>query len=509
MTRYKIFVVLILLSATFGCSDFLDENPKSFLSPASFYKTEKDLQMGLNVVYRSPQDRYSNMWGAPNWFGWATDCGELTIANPHAFHNEPSYLKTNFNASSGMPWTFWDYIYRHVKDANSLLEAIPSVEIDATAKAQIEAQARAWRAHLYFDGVRIFNGIPLLLETESDAGALNSMSRNSPEEVYASIVEDLIFAKDNLPNSWEGAENEGRITSGAAAALLARVYITMAGYPLYKTEMWNEAKNILKEFIDDKKYGSQYALFPNYADAFKEENIPGMESVWTVNFTRGTFGQGSDIHTNFAPLELYYDSRTGLSRGGGWSNELPSDAFYDSYDKTNDQRFTFTYWTSTADFPDEYDDINTSETGPIVLSKPHVAKFREKTPNDNSQRTGIDHYIIRYSDVLLMYAEVLNELGDSRCYNFINQVRNRAGLDDLPVMSQEQFREHMYLENAWELCFEGERRFQLVRWGKYYDRVKAWNTEAGPNVIEGKHEFWPIPQREIDINANLIQNPGY
>lgn len=509
MKKYNIVILIILLSATYACKDFLDENPKTFLSPSNFYKTEKDLQMGLNVVYTSGQDRYSNMWAAPNWFSWGTDCGELTSANPWPQHNQPSYLKTNFNPSSDMPWWFWDYVYRHVKDANSLLEALPKVNMDATKKTQIEAQVRAWRAHLYFDGVRIFNGIPLILKTTSDPKELNSLKRNTTEEVYAAIIEDLKFAKDNLPNTWDGTENEGRLTSGSAAALLARVYITMAGYPLQKTDMWNEAKTILKEFIDDKKYGSQYGLFSEYADAFKNENIPGKESVWTINFTRSTYWQGSDIHTNFAPLELYYDSRCGLTRGGGWGNEYPTDAFYNSYDKVNDKRFAFTFWTSTADIPDEYADINSSPTGPVVFATPLVKKFREPMPNDNSQGTGIDHYVIRYADVLLMYAEVLNELGDNRCYNFINQVRNRAGLNNLPTLSKDAFKEHLYLEYAWEVCYEGERRFQLTRWGKYYERVKAWNSEAGPNVISGKHELWPVPQREIDINKNLEQNPGY
>ena len=501
--------MLTMLFFAAGCSDFLVEKPKSFLSPSNFYKTQKDLEMGLNGVYRAPQERYSNLWAAANWYGWGTDCGEITPANPWPHHIQPSFLNTSFNPSSWMPGECWNYIYRHVKDINSLIQAIPGVDMDATVKKQIEAQARLWRAHLYFDGVRIFNGIPLLLKTMSDPNELNSLTRSTPEQVYAAIIEDLTFAKDNLPNSWDGDQNAGRVTSGSAAGLLARVYVTMAGAPLKKTEMWNSAKAILKEFVEDKKYGAQYGLFSKYEDAFKDENIPGKESVLTVNFTKGTFGQGSDVTTNFNPLELYYDSRCGLTRGGGWSNELPTDMFYKSYDKVNDTRFKFTFWASTADISDEYNDVNTSSTGPIVFYKPHVKKFREKTPNDNSQGTGIDHYIIRYADILLMYAEVLNELGDSHCYQYINQVRNRAGLDNLTAMSQDQFREKLYLEYAWELCYEGERRFQLMRWGNYDDRVKAWNTQAGPNVVKGKHELWPIPQSEIDINNKLVQNPMY
>ena len=505
------YLLLILCFYSTACSkSFLEEDPKTFLTPGSFYKTEQDLQMGLNAIYRTPQDRYSNMWGAPCWFGWATDIGYLTPANNHAFHNQPSYLRNDFNSSSDMPWNFWDYMYRHIKDINFLLQAIPVVQASETAKKQIEAQARAWRAHIYFDGVRIFGAIPLILEPISDHNTLNSMTRTAPEKVYEQIIADLQFAKDNLPNQWTEARDQGRVTAGGSAALLARVYITMAGYPLRKAEKWQDARNVLKEFIEDKKYGTHYGLFNTYAEAFAPNNIPGKESVWTVNFTRGTFGQGSQVHTDFSPIELYYESRAGLARGGGWSNELPTDAFLESYNHAKDQRFSFTYWSSTADLPEEYADINNSATGPVVFAKPHVKKFREKTPNDLSQASGIDHYIIRYADVLLMYAEVLNELGDDKAYQYIDQVRNRAGLDNLPVMSQEQFRQHMLLERAWELCFEGERRFDLMRTGTYYDRVKMWNPQAGANVIKGKHELWPIPQREIDINPNLLpNNPGY
>jgi starch-binding outer membrane protein, SusD/RagB family len=510
MKNILFFILILCLAGTSCKKSFLEEDPKTFLTPSSFYKTEQDLQMGLNAVYRTPQDRYSNMWGAPCWFGWATDLGYLTPANNHAFHNQPAHLRNDFNSSSDMPWYFWDYMYRHVKDINSLLKAIPNVQAAETTKKRIEAQARAWRAHIYFDGVRIFDPIPLILEPTSDAKVLNSMKRTEVEKVYEQIIADLQFGKDNLPNQWTDPKDAGRVTAGACAAMLGRVYITMAGHPLRKTEKWQDARTVLKEFIEDKKYGSHYGLFNEYSEAFADLNIPGKESVWTVNFTRGTFGQGSQAHTDFSPIELYYDSRFGLTRGGGWSNELPTDAFYNSYDKAKDKRFAFTFWTSTADLPDEYAAINNGPGGPVTFAAPHNKKFREKTPNDNSQGSGIDHYIIRYADVLLMYAEVLNELNDNRAYNYINMVRNRAGLDNLSVMSQEQFREHLLLERAWELCFEGERRFELMRTGTYYERVKAWNPQAGANIVKGKHELWPIPQREIDINPNLLpNNPGY
>lgn len=108
-----------------------------------------------------------------------------------------------------------------------------------------------------------------------------------------------------------------------------------------------------------------------------------------------------------------------------------------------------------------------------------------------------------------MYAEVLNELGNSKCYEYINMVRERAGLEPLQTMSKDAFREHLMLERAWELCFEGDRKFDLLRWGVYCTRTPEWNPQVKGNIQEGKHEFWPIPKSQRDVNVNLTQNPGW
>lgn len=496
-----------------SCSDFLTEEPKSFLSPDGFYQSLDDINAGLNAVYRGPQDRHSAMWAAPSWFEWGTDIGEITDKNTWSMHNEMARLPSTFAASSDNPEDFWQHTYNHMKDANYLLKALPNVNIDETQKKYIEGQTRALRAYLYFDALRVFNDVPLLLEATTDVEYLKTVIRTPAAQVYDAIIEDLKYAMSALPAQWTNAADYGRITSGGAAAMLAKVYLQMAGYPLLQTDKLENARAILEDFVDNKKYGSHYELLSEYNMVFDDEVGPANEGVWIVNFVRSTFGQGSQLHTEFAPLELYYEPGFGLTYGGGWSNTLPTDRFYDSYDKEKDKRFKYTFWSSTADVPEEFDALVPKDANGvpqhISFYRPHIQKFREKMPNNNSQGTGLDHCVIRYADVLLMYAEVLNELGNSKCYDYINLVRARAGLAPLSGLSKEAFREHMMLERAWELCYEGNRRFDLVRWGVFAERAGEWNPQLTANIKANKHEFWPIPQSERDINSNLTQNPGY
>lgn len=512
MKKYIKYLLLPCAVVLTGCSDFLDEKPQSFLSPENFYKSIEDINAGVNAVYRAPQDRYSNNWAGENWFEWATDISEITDKNNWAHHNEVARLPSTFNASSSIPHDFWKYTYNHVKDANNLLKALPGIEVDETQKKQIEGQLKALRAFLYFDAVRVYNGTPLLLEASTDIEYFKTVSRATPQEMYDAIIKDLEYAISVLPDHWTNATDQGRITKGGAAAMLAKAYLTMAGYPLKQTAMYEKAREVLKDFVDNKKYGT-YSLFDEYTDAFDDSKAPGNEGIWVVNFTKGSYGQGSDFQTNFAPLELYYAPGMGLTYGGGWSNGIPTERFYNSYDKVKDKRFKHNFWTSTAEIPEEYNDLVPKDKNGnpehISFYRPHVKKFREKTPNDNALRSSLDHYVIRYADVLLMYAEVLNELGDANCSNYINIVRERAGLERLKTMSQADFRECIIQERAWELCFEGDRKFDLLRWGIYCTRTPEWNPQVKGNIQCDKHEFWPIPSPQRDINGNLTQNPGW
>lgn len=207
-------ITLLLIVFLVSCSDFLTENPKSFLAPDNFYKTREDIEAGLNAVYRAPQDRYSSNWAAPHWFEWGTDICEITEKSSWAHHNEIARLPSTFNSSSTIPNDFWQYTYNHMKDANNLLKALPNVPISDEEKRLIEGQARALRALLYFDAVRVYNGVPLILEASTDLEFLKTVKRATPEEVYNAIIQDLEFAMSVLPSKWDDVSDKGRITSG-------------------------------------------------------------------------------------------------------------------------------------------------------------------------------------------------------------------------------------------------------------------------------------------------------
>ena len=199
-------------------------------------------------------------------------------------------MPSTFNASSTIPEDFWKYTYNHLKDDNNLLKALPNVPISGEEKKLIEGQARALRAFLYFDAVRVYNGVPLLLESSTDLEFLKTVSRATPESIYEAIIADLEYAKEVLPDRWNNASDWGRITSGGAAAMLAKVYLTMAGYPLKQTDKLEKARVLLEEFVEKKTYGAHYRLLPEYSQLFDEATGPGDEGVWIINFTRAVNG---------------------------------------------------------------------------------------------------------------------------------------------------------------------------------------------------------------------------
>lgn len=468
--------------------------------------------------------------------------GESTIAARFELDNF-SYNASNENFSQ-----VWPSIYNIITTCNSLLDVTKQTE-NPTAVGQ----ALFLRSHSYFNLVRLFGGVPLMLKvpmTNEELKTARTMKRNSINEVYDQIVLDLenVVSNDLLPVSWAGDE-KGRATKWAAETLLAHVYLTMAGpgtkYDGKKEKEWLTRASVL---LNDIKVNSGLALESNYNNLWLVANeYTSPEIIFAVGCN------GIDLPYGGIPGR-YTTSYNPIDRVGwefGWGNNVPSMKSYNSFDQNDTRKKSFTTsFVLTADRLNALStsDIRTDElnkkylarvsnitsiikkfypgdtvsyeywqtsTGSRSIARPHLGKFAERAGNYDPFANVDDHNftIYRYADVLLMLAEVENELNGptALAYDAINKVRERAyggksgvGIDVTSGLDKEGFKNAVMAERKKELFQETKRWFDLLRWDNFMEVM----TADGKNVHE-YNRYFPIPQTERDKNPNLTQNPGY
>ncbi|MDF9830933.1 RagB/SusD family nutrient uptake outer membrane protein [Parabacteroides sp. PF5-6] len=476
MKKIVMYCMGVLLSfQLISCHDFLEEHPKTFISPSDFYKTKGQAEAGVNAIYAILT------WGGG--YGNFFPIGEFpTDQAILAYPGQPTYLvleQMTFDSANGIFETMWKEHYDGINKANLAIKRIPDTpEITEADKNSLLGEAYFLRALYYFNLVRWFGDIPLLTTPTEKLQELE-VYRESQELVYQQIVNDLQFAVNNLPDT---PRQTGRAGKVAAKALLGKTYATMAGEPLKQSDKWSLAKTILGEVISDP---SRH-LFPDCIEMWKEENENHEEFIFSAQFN------GTD-YNNYNPRR--FAPRSSNIQGGESYGEIaPSQLFLDSFDP-EDLRLGL--------FKTEYPRYNSTDI--VVFDKPFCFKYFDICNNGQS---GINFPIIRYADVLLLYAEASNEVsyGEQKAFDCLNAIRNRAGLSSLTIaeMNQNEFRKNVSDERNHELCFEGHRWFDLIRTGQFFNTLQA----AGKNVKENQKLF-PIPQRERDINPNLEQNPGY
>jgi len=305
------------------------------------------------------------------------------------------------------------------------------------------------------------------------------LTLKSKDEVYKIIVEDLLSAESLLPEALNS--DKGRASRGTVKTLLGKVYLTQQQYDLAATK--------LKEIIDSK----QYTLVNNYKSLFVKgnENLP--ESIFELKFIAGA-NLGNRFSAQFTP------NSAGLLANGqqGGGRITPTLNLMEAYEKGDIRR--------NASLGDS---ITSNLTGEKYYSR-HDLKFVDLTatnPNDG----GVNFTVLRYADVLLMYAEALNEQGNiESAKTYINTVRDRVTLNNLENLSQEEMRQAIARERRVELAYEAHRWFDLIRTGKAKEVIDAYYATKGINFTLAPHELvLPIPSREIEINPAIEQNPGY
>jgi starch-binding outer membrane protein, SusD/RagB family len=488
MARTKPFSLLALplLGLALSCDSFLDPNPSDRLAPENFYKTSADAVAGVNGIYE--QVKWSYWLG----FWYVSDIATDDIVAGPRFgsdgHRMSDYV---FDATEWPMGGIWGGSYGAINRANTVLDRVPAISMDATLRTRLLGEAHFHRALAYFDLVRCFGDVPLLEQEVKSVAGLN-VSRAPVAQVYALIVSDLQQAVAALPPSYSGADL-GRVTSGAAKALLAKVYLTQSD--------WNRAAQTAGQLLTS----GPYALLANWKDNFKiATEIINSESIFEINYD-GVLDPGAgSVHTLFS-------IPSGYPGGDAYGLMYVPPSLQSIYAAADERGNNGTFMTTP----------HTDQLGRVVSwtdpPGPAFNKYLDESDAQNMNtrawvRQSNNWIVLRYADVLLMYAEAVNEGGAATAgsaEDALNLVRTRAGLAPVSGLSQTAFRDSLRLERRREFVFEGHRWFDLSRWGLLDSAIRAKLAELGKPVHGVPSSLLPIPQAERDINPNLTQNPGW
>lgn len=490
-----LLLAIPILFMVSGCEKFLDRKPLTATlddlkqggiegQVFGIYSAVKDYDIG-QVFGGIPWQGVHNFRSDDSQKGSEPSDGAEWVAPFDNFQYVKDLWATNF---------YWEAHYRLIHLTNNALQTADSLKLTGVESNVNIAEARFFRAFAYFDMVRTFGDVPKIdFRVYNPSEAI--VPKSPASQIYALIDADLQFAAANLPLVW-GSQYPGRITSGAAKSVLAKAHLFRGN--------WSQALTLLQEVINS----NQYNLFPSYFGIFKDAGENCSESI--IEWQNYMGPNRTDDHGSwYATCQgVRAASATGWNLGWGWNT--PTDAFVNHFEP-GDPRLP-----SSVLFSGQSDDPATGGYGSVLPPYPSVLPqkyWNKKVYADPAMRqsTGwldgaywINQRVIRYADVLLMAAECLNETGaGAQGVNYVNAVRNRVGLGDISFVDQAQLRAAIKKERRSELGLEGERFFDLVRWG---DAVSV----LGPLGYQHRCRFYPIPQPEIDRSNNvLVQNPEW
>jgi hypothetical protein len=489
-TKILMVIFTILLSS---CHDYLQEDLQGTFSSSTFYKSESDAVVAITGVYNACAfvNSMNQLWV----FGdVASDdavkgglAGDLVDAQ---YIDQFNYVRTNSVLAN-----VWQYYYEGISRANYVLYYVPGISMDAQTRNQILGEAKFLRAYFYFNLVNIFGEIPLKLLPPLTPAEIN-VPKSSVTAIYAQIEADLSDATKALPKGYS-ATGLGRATKGAAFGLLAKAHVYQ--------QHWNDALVA----IDSLEASGSYALVPVYSDNFMDSTQNNAESIFEIQHLSGqTPSLGSFLNQYFSP-----------STYNGYYFDAPVQNFVDEFESTPasivDPRLDYTIgragnrWVNGEAF-----DPSWSPTG--YLNRKHSQSKYDCPIIGNS---GLNYVYLRYSDILLLKAEALNEANrGSEAVVPLNLVRKRAResylhdqnlpgygavpsnlLPDVSYTDQNTLRIAIQHERRVELGFEFHRYFDLMRYGQQ----AAESALAGTSFTYAKNRYFLIPQSELDTNPAI------
>ena len=513
----KILVTMTVTIFLFSCEGWLDVPLQSSISTQDFYKTQSDFELSLVGAY-DPIANHQDGSGIGSYFRAFMNVGRAGTDEMYAtsvYTRNREFSNYTFTASNQYVEGIWQWQYIGISRANTIIDRLPQsldegLEISPSDYDRILGEAYFLRGFYYFQLVRWYGGVPLVTEEVLDYSKL-SQKRASLADTYAQVVADFKKAEELLP-----IENQnGRARKFAAKAFLAKVYLQMSGVPLNDQSAANEALNYTTDVINN----GGFALLANYEDCFNYTNEYHSEYIFDAEYTYCGNCEGGQVGTwSGPPGEFIYTQAYNLVR--------VFHECYESFDPADLRR----EWNIA-----NYRIIDELGTRELVDDSTYFAyKWRhgltkeDRPPGMFEWQSPFNFPLIRYADVLLMHAEAVwraagkpASINDASALEAINQVRRRGY--GLPVNTPDpsvdlvSITEQALLdERKWELCFEGHRWHDLVRFGKLVEAVKSIDYTyiaelPRPDLnIKDHHIVLPIPQTQIDVSeGELEQNVGY
>lgn len=482
----KTFLWFVLTAfLNLSCQEsFFNELPSDQLTEDLFFSNKDDLESILYDAYFRLRTAYANQYVIGDVASDNAYNSKLNNNNDRISINE-----SNVTATNGVVQSIWTGSYYVIARANLVLDRIENVNLSEKDRNQLKGEALFLRSLIYFNLVRIFGDVPLVLKDIASADEAFSYKRDPVEKVYAQIINDLANAESWLPASYTNNRDAGRATSIAAKSLLGDIYLTRKEY--------DKAASEFSEIVNS---GSA-ALLEDYSAVFDSRNANNREIIFAVQYARDLDpSQGNPLVSHAWPNESV---GTGLLRlGQGYF--LMTDDLADAFEQ-GDKRKVMNNYDFVTGYSRKY----------VFTRKYYDNQMTVKVESGN------DWIIYRYADILLKYSEALNEAGNTAAaFDHLSAVRRRAGLSSDPVWatSQGAMRVAIEKERRVELNCEGHRWFDLLRTGRLREVMNAHfqnkmldNHQIGAGAsVEEFELLFPVPLFEINLNPdNLNQNPGY
>lgn len=523
MKKKFLYITAALLTfGISGCKDDLNIANPNLLTTETFWESTEDAVKGVNAIY-------STLHRAPlsRWYHFAT-----TVRSDEGFSISPATdLVNNFDRFIITDYNYGNTVgiysdcYVGIFRANQVLDNVPDITMDENLKSRLLGEAKFFRGFYYYQLALLFGKVPLMLKTSLPT---DLPFPSSQSEVYDQAAKDLTDATTALPPSYSG-NDLGRATAGAAHAMLGKVYM--------QQKKWPEAVAALQPIVEGS-LASNYGLMNNYRDNFIAATENNRESVFEFQYETNP-ADNHDDDTDSRVDNLNYGSSVGRfiaptpmgfadAQARQWvidellQENTVKDPITENPSIQRDTRIDASFLYANTDvrgpnFTSVYGQRWASRY-PGGNNNIYFRKFLSDATLNTEVFNGNNNYrYIRYADVLLMYAECLNEVnrtGDA--YQYVDRVRDRAGLAPLAVAKPNlqpglSFLNQLKHERVTELSGEGHRWADLARWGDLSPLLSS-RDEGFATFEVGKHELFPLPQLDLDINPNMDasgQNPNY